>query len=83
MAVIENLKSVAERRQLFESMDVHALVAQQLVQRRAEHALQFVLENGATREVLEATLQQTRAGLMELNEVANARGVQLVGYQAP
>ena len=58
-------------------------MAQQLVQRGAEHALQTLLEIGATAENCQAMLDSTRHGLITIHEVAHAKGIQLIDYEGP
>lgn len=84
MAVIERASyNKVERIALFRSMDKGALIGQQMVQRGAIDALEYLLEAGITEEGARAMLDSLREGLMDLHEVANGRGVELVSYQAP
>ena len=86
MAVIENAASpeaFAQWRRDMQAMAVPELIAQQLVQRGAEHALDQLLKIGASDATAKAMLDSVRCGLMTIEEVAHERGVDLVGYQAP
>lgn len=87
MASIENAGTspevLAAWKARLQKMDGRELLAQQLVQRGAEDALKSLLQIGVTQENCEAMLTSLREGLMAIHEVANARGIQLLGYQAP
>ncbi|MEJ2803816.1 hypothetical protein WAE61_18175 [Comamonadaceae bacterium PP-2] len=87
MAVIENAcaspETLATWKASMQQMDRAELLAQQLVQRGADDALKTLLQIGVTQENCEAMLTSLREGLMAIHEVANARGIQLIGYQAP
>jgi len=56
------------------------LIAQQLVQRGAEHALAELMKAGATPERCEAMLASVRNGLHEIHVAAHERGITLVSY---
>ncbi|WP_428146010.1 hypothetical protein [Delftia acidovorans] len=87
MAVIENAAAsptaLAAWRKSLQSMDRSELMAQQLVQRGAEHALQELQRLGVTPEHCAAMLASSREGLMLIHEVAASRGIALMGYQDP
>lgn len=83
MAVIENLSSpeaVAEWQAKFAGMSSSELMAQQICQRGAEHALVELQKIGVTPENLQAMLDSLRHGLFTLEEAAQARGVILMSY---
>lgn len=83
MAVIENLSSdqaVADWQAKFASMSAAELLAQQVCQRGAEHALVELQKIGVTPENLQAMLDSLRHGLITLEEAAHARGVILMSY---
>lgn len=87
MAVIENAaaspEALAEWRASMRSMDHAELMAQQLVQRGAEHALAELQKVGATPENCAAMLASIREGLIEVHAVATQRGIPLVDYSHP
>lgn len=87
MAVIENAAAspaaLAAWRESLQSMGRTELMAQQLVQRGAEHALKELQRIGVTPEHCAAMLTSSREGLMLIHKVAAARGIVLVGYQDP
>lgn len=87
MAAIENAgtspEALAAWKASMRKMDRAELMAQQLVQRGAEDALRALLQIGVTVENCTSMLTSLREGLMAIHEVANARGIQLIGYQAP
>lgn len=87
MAVIENAaaspEALAAWREDMQSMTRSELIAQQLVQRGAEHALATLQTEGVTPENCAAMLATAREALMLTHEVAAARGIQLMGYQDP
>lgn len=84
MAVIENAatspKALAEWREAMLGMDRGELIAQQLVQRGAEHALAELQRIGVTAENCAAMLTSCREGLIAMHSVAAERGIQLLGY---
>lgn len=84
MAVIENAAAspgaLAKWRAAMRTMDRAELLAQQLVQRGAEHALADLQRIGPTPENCAAMLASLREGLMEIHAVANERGIPLVSY---
>ena len=84
MAVIENMagpEALAEWRQAMTQMSQGELMAQQMVQRGAEHALSHLISIGATPEAAEQMLASVRSGLLVIHEVAHARHIDLIGYQ--
>lgn len=87
MAVIENAatspEAVAEWKASMRTMAREELIAQQLVQRGAEHALASLQEVGVTTENCAAMLTSLREGLFAIHEVAVERGLELVGYGRP
>ncbi|MDP9992031.1 hypothetical protein J2W28_001059 [Variovorax boronicumulans] len=87
MAVIENAaaspEALAKWRASMRNMDRAELLAQQLVQRGAEHALAELQKLGATAAHCAAMLASVREALIEVHTVAAARGIDLVGYSAP
>lgn len=87
MAVIENAATspevLASWKASMRTMKREELIAQQLVQRGAEHALSSLREAGVTAENCTAMLTSLREGLIAIHEVANERGIQLVDYAAP
>lgn len=81
MAIIERARKTKEEQlAIFRDMDKGSLVGQQLVQRGAIDAIEALIEMGVTGENAQAMLDGLREGLMNLHEVANGRGVQLVSY---
>lgn len=84
MAVIENAatspEAIAEWKAAMQTMDRGELMAQQLVQRGAEHALATLLEIGVTTSNCASMLNSLREGLFAIHEVAQARGIELVSY---
>lgn len=85
MAVIENMATAeaqAEWRVAMETMSHGELMAQQLVQRGAEHALAWLVGEGATPERAASMLASVRSGLVVIHEVAHKRGIDLIGYQS-
>lgn len=87
MAVIENaatsLEAIAAWKASMQTMTRAELMAQQLVQRGAEHALAALQGFGVTAENCASMLSSTREGLFAIHEVANARGIDLVSYRSP
>lgn len=87
MAAIENActspETLAVWKASMQQMDRAELMAQQLVQRGAEDALKTLLQIGVTVENCASMLTSLREGLMAIHEVAHARGITLIGYQAP
>jgi hypothetical protein len=86
MAVIENMAGPAALKKWREAMTLMSreeLLAQQLVQRGAEHALQHLVDVGATAEAARDMLASIRSGLVMIHEVAAERHIDLLGYQAP
>jgi hypothetical protein len=87
MAVVENAaaspEALARWRASMRSMDHAELMAQQLVQRGAEHALAELQKIGATPENCAAMLTRIREALFEVHAVATERGIPLVDYSAP
>lgn len=86
MAVIENMAgsaAIATWRDAMAKMDRGELMAQQLVQRGAEHALQHLITLGVTPTNAADMLASVRSGLMVIHEVASERHIDLVGYQQP
>lgn len=87
MAVIENAAASPAAlnawRKSMQTMDRSELMAQQMVQRGAEHALQELQRLGVTPDNCAAMLVSLREGLMLIHEVAAARGIVLMGYQDP
>lgn len=84
MAVIENAcaspQALAAWRTSMRQMDQAELMAQQLVQRGAEHALAELQKVGATPKNCAAMLISIREALIEIHAAANERGIQLVSY---
>jgi len=83
MAVIEN----ANTSDAFDNwvsqlkkMDRAEMMAQQLTQRGAEHALMELQKLGVTAQNCADMLDSLRHGLMTIHEVAYARGIELVSY---
>lgn len=90
MAVIENASSpeaVMEWTGTLKSMSASEMMAQQICQRGAEHALMELQKAGATPERCQAMLDSVRHGLITIHEAATARGIDLLSYsvdeQAP
>lgn len=87
MAVLENAatspETLAAWKASMHTMTPGELMAQQLVQRGAEHALAALQNFGVTAENCASMLTSTRDGLFAIHEVANARGIQLMSYGAP
>jgi len=87
MAVIENAaaspEALAEWRASMRGMDRAELVAQQLVQRGAEHAIAALQRLGPTTENCAAMLASIREALIEVHAAANERGIPLLDYAAP
>jgi non-ribosomal peptide synthetase component E (peptide arylation enzyme) len=87
MAVIENAATspaaLAAWRKSLRGMDRAELLAQQLVQRGAEHVLTALQQVGVTPENCAAMLTSLREGLIEIHGVAAERGIQLTDYSAP
>uniref|UniRef100_A0A193SD04 Uncharacterized protein n=1 Tax=biofilter metagenome TaxID=1070537 RepID=A0A193SD04_9ZZZZ len=87
MAAIENAatspETLAEWRASLQSMHRSELLAQQLIQRGAEHALANLQDIGATTENCAAMLSSAREGLIEIHAAAFARGIELIGYDHP
>lgn len=87
MAIIENAatspEAIAAWKASMQTMTRAELMAQQLVQRGAEHALAALQGFGVTAENCASMLTSTREGLFAIHEVANARGIELVSYQGP
>ena len=84
MAVIDNAntpEAVEAWHESLKTMPASNMVATQLVQRGAEDALARLLEIGVNEENLGAMLAGVRQGLFAIHEAANARGIQLLGYQ--
>ncbi len=87
MAEILNLAEIpggveAARKEL-DQMDRATLMAQQLCQRGAINAVEFLISRGAGMEVAQQMKESLAAWLMTIHEVANARGIELISYQAP
>lgn len=84
MAVIENAaaspKALAEWRASMRGMDRAELIAQQLVQRGAEHALTELQRLGPSPASCVAMLTSIREGLIEIHAVATERGIHLISY---
>ena len=83
MAVIENANSpeaVALWFAKFKTMDRNELLAQQICQRGAEHALEELQKLGVTPENCQAMLDSLRHALITLHEAATARGIDLLSY---
>jgi hypothetical protein len=87
MAVIENAgaspEALAAWRASMRRMDRAELIAQQLVQRGAEHALAELQKVGATQDNCTAMLASIREALIEVHAAASERGIPLVDYSAP
>lgn len=87
MASIENAaaspEALAEWKASMQTMDRADLIAQQLVQRGAEHALASLQQAGVTPENNASMLATVREGLIAIHEVAHARGIQLLDYSEP
>ena len=87
MAVIENAatspEAVAAWKASMQTMDRAELMAQQLVQRGAEHALASLQEIGVTPSNCAHMITSLREGLFAIHEVASERGIELVDYKAP
>jgi hypothetical protein len=64
-------------------MDRAELIAQQLVQRGAEHALAELQRLGVTAENCAAMLISIREGLIEVHAAAAERGIHLLDYSSP
>lgn len=86
MATIENAaaspEALANWRASMRDMGHAELMAQQLVQRGAEHALTELQKLGATPENCAAMLASIREGLIEVHAAAFERGIPLVSYDA-
>ena len=84
MAVIENAATspaaLSQWRASMRGMDRAELMAQQLVQRGAEHALAELQRIGPTPENCTAMLASIREGLIEIHAAATERGILLVDY---
>lgn len=84
MAEIINMGSdpVGLRKSL-EEMDRACLIAQQLVQRGAIHAIDALIAAGVTAENAVAMKESLANYLMVIHEVANRKGIILIDYQSP
>jgi hypothetical protein len=83
MAIIQHAQSHAAAKEAFRAMAPAELMAQQLVMRGAIDALSTLIVAGCTPAMAAEMLESVQQSLSDLHEVANARGVQLLGYQAP
>ena len=86
MAIIENASSpeaVDARIESLNKMDRAELIAQQLVQRGAEHVLASLQAAGVTPENCAAMLDSLRHGLIVIHTVAEERGILLPDYSPP
>lgn len=82
MAVIVNEPQTPEEfAAMLRAMDESALTAQQLCQRGALHAIETLIAQGCTPAMAEEMRQSLAGCLMQIHEVANERGIQLVSYQ--
>lgn len=72
MATIENYGSID--RTLFKDMDEAQLLAQDLVQQGAVHAISFLLSNGCNEETATAMLASLRENARLIREEAQRRG---------
>lgn len=83
MAVIERIGSMAEWDEKLRKLDRGSLIGQQMCQRGAIDALEFLVEFGATPKAAQQMLDSLRDGLMRIHQVAIERGIVLVGYEDP
>lgn len=87
MAAIENAatspEALASWKASMRTMTREEMIAQQLVQRGAEHALASLQAHGVTAANCAGMLTSLREGLIAIHEVANERGIQLMSYGAP
>lgn len=83
MAFIENYDQTGDVwRETLREMPRADLVGTQLVQRGAEDALKALKKFGVTEQAVDDMLESLREGLFTIHEVANERGITLVGYTA-
>ncbi len=83
MAVIENAgapDAVVRWEAAMRQMTAAELLAQQVCQRGAEHALAELQKLGATPENCQAMLDSLRHALISIHEIANERGIRLLSY---
>jgi hypothetical protein len=75
LATIENLATVADLRAYMEGLDEVELVAQQISQQGAIHALDFLVANGAGVPLVVVMLASLRNNMAALLEIAEAKGL--------
>ena len=81
MATIENVGDFEKLRTLIMAQSRAELIAQQMTTRGAIDALQCLIAYGGGLDVAAQMLANVRESLCIVHEVANARGIELVGYR--
>ncbi len=72
MAEISNLEG--DYSAYLSDMDESVLVAQQITQKGAIHAIEFLIQHGCTREIADDMLSSLRANMAAISAVAQSKG---------
>lgn len=74
MAHIEDIAKTADLRATLEPMDESELMAQQIVQQGAVHALETLLTHGCTEQTVQDMLASLRSNMLVIEAVARDKG---------
>lgn len=74
MASLEELTGRGDLAALLKGLDEPSLMAQQIVQRGAMHALQALLERGCTEDLARAMLASLAANMQVIEAIARSKG---------
>lgn len=86
MAIVENAsrpEAVAAWKARLHTMSREGMLAQQICQRGAVHALEHLIVAGPTMENARAMLASLHDGLAAIEEAGRMRGMGLMDYEAP